>query len=91
MLSWFKEGQRLRRIGRACGWAAMALLVFTMLTGYGITQFRIVTGMTFGVLSKPVSHKLHQWTEIPLLILTLTHVSLAVWARWVASKQGGRK
>lgn len=43
----------VRRIGRWCGWAALALLLLALLTGYGVSEFRIVTGATLGVLTRP--------------------------------------
>ncbi|MBC7250056.1 MAG: hypothetical protein H5T62_07210 [Anaerolineae bacterium] len=73
--------QNLRKIGRWCGWAAALLLLFTMLTGYGITEFRIVTRLTFGVLGKATSQKLHHYTDIPLLIFLVAHIGLALWGR----------
>jgi cytochrome b subunit of formate dehydrogenase len=81
MLSWLRNKRNVRRIGRWCGWAALVLLAFTLLTGYGISQFRIVTGLTFGLLNKASSHKLHHYTDIPLIVFTLVHVIIAVWGR----------
>ena len=87
MLEWFKSKRNIRRIGRWCGWAALILLAFTLLTGYGISQFRIVNSLTFGLLDKVSSHRWHHYTDIPLIILTLTHVVIAVWGRLGARKR----
>jgi hypothetical protein len=91
MLSRFRDRRTIRRtvrrIGRWCGWAAVVLLLWTMLTGYGISQFRIVSELTFGVLNKAVSHRLHHYTDIPLLVFTAIHVGIAVWGRVAASKR----
>ena len=73
--------RNLRRIGRWCGWAAALLLLFTVLTGYGIIEFRIVTRLTFGVLGKAISQKLHHYTDLPLIIFLLVHIGLALWRR----------
>ena len=81
MFNWFKSKRNIRRIGRWCGWAALALLGFTVLTGYGISQFRIVNALTFGLLDKPSSHRWHHYTDIPLVLFTLAHVVIAVWGR----------
>jgi hypothetical protein len=81
MLGRLKDRKTIRRIGRWCGWAAMALLIFTALTGYGISEFRIVSSLTFGLLNKVVSHRLHHYTEVPMLVLLIAHVGIAVWGR----------
>jgi len=73
--------QNLRRIGRWCGWAAALLLLFTVLTGYGITAFRTVTSLTFGILGKATSQRLHHYTDIPLLVFLIAHIGLALWER----------
>jgi hypothetical protein len=90
MCDWFKRKRNIRRIGRWFGWAALALLAFTLLTGYGISQFRVVNSLTFGVLDKVSSHRWHHYTDIPLIIFTLIHVTIAVWGRLGAQK-GARK
>ncbi len=77
-----QKGRRIiRTIGRFCGWLALGLLLFTLLTGYGITEYRIVTPLTLGVLNKAVSQHLHSYTEAGLVILLLVHVVIAVRAR----------
>ena len=81
-------GKRMvRRIGRWAGWAALVLLLFTLLTGYGISQFRIVSDLTFGLLNKAVAHKLHHYTDVPLVVFTLLHVGIALWGRLGVSKR----
>jgi cytochrome b subunit of formate dehydrogenase len=90
MLEWFKSKRNIRKIGRWCGWAALLLLAFTLITGYGISQFRIVSSLTFGLLDKVSSHRWHHYTDIPLAIFTLMHVIVAVWFRLSAQKSAGK-
>ncbi|MDY7040122.1 MAG: hypothetical protein SVX38_04590 [Chloroflexota bacterium] len=71
----------LRRIGRWCGWAAAVLLLFTLLTGYGISEFRTVSRLTFGILDKAAAHRLHHYTDIPLFVFLVMHVGIALWGR----------
>jgi hypothetical protein len=71
----------VRRIGRYLGWAALGLLLFTVLTGYGITEWRIVDSLTFGLLGKANAQRLHSYTEVPMVILLAAHVSIAWWSR----------
>ncbi|MBN1812327.1 MAG: hypothetical protein JXA14_10860 [Anaerolineae bacterium] len=87
MPKWFKSKRNIKRIGRWCGWAALLILAFTLLTGYGISQFRIVSSLTFGLLDKASSHRWHHYTDIPLVILTSVHVIIAVWFRLNARKR----
>ena len=73
--------RNIQRISRGCGWAAAALILFTVLTGYGITAFRTVTGLTFGILGKATSQRFHHYTDIPLIIFLSIHVATALWMR----------
>jgi Ni,Fe-hydrogenase I cytochrome b subunit len=91
MLEWFKSKRNIQRIGRWFGWAALILLAFTLLTGYGISQFRVVTNLTFGLLDKVTSHQWHHYTDIPLLVFTLVHVTIAVWGRLRAKKSARKR
>ncbi len=79
--------QLIRRIGRYCGWLGLGLLVFTLLTGYGIAEFRIVTPLTLNLINKAVAQRLHAYTEVPMIILLLAHVGVAVWARSTEAKK----
>lgn len=83
--------QLIRRIGRWCGWAALVLLAWTMLTGYGISQFRVVTSLTAGILNKAVSQRLHHYTDVPLLVFALVHVGIGVWGRLIAPRRRVKK
>ena len=89
MLSWFRSRRNIRRIGRWCGWAALLLLLFTLLTGYGISQFRAVDVLTLGMLNKAVSHRWHHYTDVPLIVFVLVHVSIAAWGRLIVPRKKG--
>jgi hypothetical protein len=71
----------IRTAGRVCGWAALITMFFILLTGYGITQFRIVDPLTIGLLNKAVSQRWHQVFGIPLIFLLILHVGIALWWR----------
>jgi thiosulfate reductase cytochrome b subunit len=90
MLEWFKSKRNIRRIGRWCGWAALILLAFTMITGYGISEFRVVGTLTFGLLGKASSHRWHHYTDAPLVVFILVHVTIAVWFRLSARTRRNR-
>jgi uncharacterized membrane protein len=73
--------RRIRAIGRVCGWLTMALALVTLLTGYGITQYRIVDSLTFGILNKAMAQRWHAYTDVPFLAFMLVHVGIALWGR----------
>jgi hypothetical protein len=81
MVIWLRNKNHIRAIGRICGWVSMALVLVTLLTGYGITQFRIVDPLTLGVLTKAVAQRWHAYTDLPLAVFLAFHVGIALWWR----------
>jgi hypothetical protein len=45
-----------------------------MVSGFGISQFRVVETITFGLLSKPLAFKMHDYLLIPFIVLLILHV-----------------
>jgi hypothetical protein len=86
MVNWFRNKHHIRTIGRGCGWVAMGLVLLTLLTGYGITQFRIVGPLTLGVVNKAVAQRWHSYTDLPLVVFLAFHISIALWWRLSAGK-----
>jgi thiosulfate reductase cytochrome b subunit len=78
--------RRIRNLGRWCGYLALGLLLFTLLTGYGITEYRIVDPLTLGLLGKAIAQRLHPYTEVPMVIFLLVHISIALWGRREAER-----
>ena len=81
MLIWLRNKNHIRAIGRLCGWVTMALVLLTLLTGYGITQFRIVDPLTLGMLTKAVAQRWHAYTDLPLVVFLVFHIGIALWWR----------
>ena len=57
------------------------LLIFTVIfiiTGYGITEYRIIETITFSILTKPVSYLIHSNLTIPFVILLILHILLSI-------------
>ncbi len=81
-----KDRQRIRRIGRWFGWLALTFLLLTLLTGYGITAFRIVDPLTFGVLGKAVSQRWHELVGVLVLAFVTLHVGIALWWRFKGAR-----
>ncbi len=82
-----KRKQTVRKLGRIFGWLGLVFLLFTLLTGYGIAEYRIVTPLTFNLMNKAVAQRLHAYTEVPMILLLLVHIGIAVWPRPTESKQ----
>lgn len=57
----------------------LALVVlFYIVTGFGITQFRIVEAVTFGLLTKNLAFKIHDNLLIPAVVLLGLHLYIQV-------------
>jgi thiosulfate reductase cytochrome b subunit len=63
-------------VKKAIPWLLLAVLVLYIITGYGITQFRTIETITFGLLSKNLSFKIHSALTIPFLVLLVVHIVL---------------
>ena len=66
----------IKKIQLVVHWLLLVFVVIYIITGFGITQFRIVEVLTFGLLSKPLSFKIHSNLIIPFIILLVLHVYL---------------
>jgi len=61
---------------RVVQWLLLTVTLIFILTGLGITQFRIIEPATFGLLSKNVSFTIHDNLLIPFVVLLVLHVTL---------------
>jgi hypothetical protein len=61
---------------RIIQWALLAVTIIYVITGLGITQFRIIEPATFGLLSKNLSFAIHDNLLIPFIVLLVLHVTL---------------
>ncbi|MDD1654027.1 MAG: hypothetical protein LUQ64_05725 [Methanomicrobiales archaeon] len=62
---------------RVVGWILFALALLLVITGLGITEFRVVTPLTLGILGKSLSFQLHSLLWIPFLAVLLLHMVLS--------------
>jgi cytochrome b subunit of formate dehydrogenase len=63
-----------RLFERIVQWALLFVTFLYVLTGFGITEFRIIEPATFGLLSKNLSFVIHDNLLIPFIILLVVHV-----------------
>jgi ABC-type uncharacterized transport system permease subunit len=52
-----------------------------IITGFGITNYRVIESLTFGFLSKPLSFQVHSNLTIPLIILLFIHITFALYKK----------
>lgn len=61
---------------RIIAWTLLAVTLFYLLTGFGITNSSMVDPLSMGLLGKAMSFKLHEVLWIPFIILLAAHVFL---------------
>jgi len=74
-----------RRIIR---WLLVIVAIAFLVTGFGITEFRVVETLTFGLLSKSLAFKIHDALWIPFIILLGLHI---FFSRFLRSHLEARK
>ena len=55
-------------------WLLLVVLVLYLLTGFGITEYRVVEHVTFGLLSKNLAFNIHNNLLIPFIVLLGLHI-----------------
>jgi thiosulfate reductase cytochrome b subunit len=66
----------LEIVKKVIPWLLLALLALYIVTGLGITQYRIIEKITFGGLSKNLSFRIHDNLLYPFLALLIVHIVL---------------
>ncbi len=66
----------LRLIKKIIAWTLLAVTLFYLLTGFGITYSSTVDPLTLGLLGKALSFRLHDVLWMPFIILLAAHVLL---------------
>jgi cellobiose-specific phosphotransferase system component IIC len=59
---------------RTTHWLLTAMVIIYLLTGFGITEYRIIEPLTFGLLTKNLAQRIHINLEIPFIILLVLHI-----------------
>lgn len=68
------EEKKRRILRKTSAYTALISLILIIITGYGITQYRFVEQISFGLLHKSLSFKLHNYLMIPLAVSILSHL-----------------
>ena len=61
-------------IKRTIRWLLFIFIVLYVVSGFGVTEFRTVEAITFGLLTKNLSFTIHNNIWIPFVILLGTHI-----------------
>ena len=61
-------------INKLVAYLSLVTIVLFIITGLGITQFKIMGMLTFGLLTKPLSFKIHSYLIYPLIIFVVLHL-----------------
>jgi len=68
----------MKSIKRVIRWSLITAILLYIVSGFGITEFRVVETLTFGLLTKPLAFKLHDYIFIPFAILLAMHILLTL-------------
>ncbi len=63
-------------VRRSIQWILTALVIIYLITGFGVTEYRIVEPLTFGLLTKGLAQKIHMNIEIPFIVFLVLHIWL---------------
>jgi len=76
----------LKLLKKAVRWLLLITIIIYMISGFGITEFRVVEDLTFGLLTKPSAFRIHEVLLFPFMVLLLLHITLPVITRHIRSK-----
>jgi thiosulfate reductase cytochrome b subunit len=71
-----------RTIAKLLHWSLLLAALLTVISGLGITEYRTVEALTFGLLNKANAFRLHLWVWIPFLVLLTAHAVLTARPKW---------
>ena len=63
-----------KQVKRVTNWLLLVVVVLYIITGFGMTQFRIVEPLTFGLLHRLLAFQIHTYLWIPFLVLLVLHI-----------------
>jgi cytochrome b561 len=69
-------------VKRTIHWLLLVVIIVFLITGLGITEFRTVETLTFGLLTKNLAFKIHNSLWIPFIILLIMHICLPFIFKW---------
>ena len=70
-----------RLIRKITHWLLLVVILLYLVSGFGITEFRVVETLTLGLLTKSLAFKMHDVLWVPLLILLVLHMFMPSFSR----------
>ena len=67
-------------------WLLGIVTVLYIVSGFGITEFRAVDTLTFGLLTKNLAFRTHDSLWIPFIVLLTLHLTLPLVFKWKNGK-----
>jgi thiosulfate reductase cytochrome b subunit len=64
----------MKNYSKLINWALLIVIILYVITGFGMTEYQTMEKLTLGLLSKPLSFKIHSILIYPLVILTILHI-----------------
>jgi hypothetical protein len=83
MKAFLNETTTGRLVKTIVRWLLLATVIIFIITGFGITEFRLIESLTFGLLSKSLAFKVHT-SPVPwlsLAVLLISHIGLSYVSR----------
>jgi len=65
-------------VKRIIHWSLLIVTVIYFITGFGISEFRTVEALSFGLLTKSLAFKMHNSLWIPFIVLLVLHIVFAL-------------
>ncbi len=78
-------------IKKTIHWLLTVVVIIYLITGFGITEYRIVETLTFGLLTKSLAHRIHINIVIPFIILLILHMWFLPLLKYFKLKKLGNK
>lgn len=57
-------------------WLFIATTIVFLISGYGISEYRLMEVITLGLLSKPLAFRIHSSFGLPFITLLVAHIYL---------------
>ena len=63
-----------RMVIKIVHWSLAVVAILFLISGFGISEFRVVETITFGFLTKNLAFRIHEVLWIPFVILLFLHM-----------------
>ena len=70
--------KRYQLLKKTTQYLLLLLTIIFLITGYGVTEHRLMQTITFSLLTKPVSHVIHINLIMPFIMLLILHIALSI-------------